>query len=385
MTIVQHIQELRKRLILALAGIFVGTIVGFIWYQVSFTIGAFRLPFTSLEVGPWHIWSLGDILTEPYCKLDASIRFAGTEECRLIATSPFEMFLLRLKVGALAGMVLSSPWWLYQIWAFITPGLVRKERRITLIAVSLAAFLFILGSILAYVVIAYGLDFLLQVGSSAQVPLLTGASYFGFLLGLILVFGVSFEVPLFIAMMNAVGILPYEAVKDKRRIIIILLFIFAAFMTPGQEPYSMVALAICLTLLVEVALQFCRINDKRRNRERPQWLDAADDESSGPIAAAGSIGSVGGIDAPAPVGAPTPVTAASDVSVRASAPPPGTSTIARTQPVAPSAPPAAPQPIQPQPGMRPTRNSRPAPPVAPRPAPTQDLRQRPVSDFDDVL
>lgn len=345
MTIVQHIQELRSRLIKSMIWLFLGTIVGFWWYQASFTIPAWRVPFTSINVPGLHVMSLGEILKGPYCSLDPALRYGGEQECRLIATSPFEMFMLRLRVGAIAGLVLSSPFWLYQLWAFITPGLVRKERRNTRIAVSIAATLFALGAVLAYFVVAVGLEFLLQIGDSAQVSLLTGERYFNFILGLILIFGVSFEVPLFIVLMNIMGILPYEVMKDKRRIIIVSLFIFAAFMTPGQDPVSMLALAGSLCVLVEIALQFCRFNDRRRNRERPEWLDLDDDQASGPISAPGGIGERGGIDAPAPVSAPT--------SVAASA--------------------------------RPTRNSRPPRPQPVAPTPTADLRSRPLSDFDDVL
>ena len=83
--------------------------------------------------------------------------------------------------------------------------------------------------------------------------------------------------------------------KDKRRLIILLLFIFAAFMTPGQDPVSMMVLALSLTVLMEVAIQFTRINDRRRDKQRPDWLDLDDDQSSGPIAASGGIGQLGGI------------------------------------------------------------------------------------------
>uniref|UniRef100_UPI0025D34DA5 twin-arginine translocase subunit TatC n=1 Tax=uncultured Corynebacterium sp. TaxID=159447 RepID=UPI0025D34DA5 len=89
--------------------------------------------------------------------------------------------------------------------------------------------------------------------------------------------------------------LQYEAIKDKRRMIIMLLFVFAAFMTPGQDPFSMLVLAIALTILVEIAIQFCRINDKRKDRKRPEWMDA-DDLSASPLGM-----SAGGTEAPQPV------------------------------------------------------------------------------------
>ncbi|MFO6504470.1 twin-arginine translocase subunit TatC [Corynebacterium freneyi] len=387
MSIVEHIQELRSRLLKALAAILVGTIVGFTWYQFSFTLGPWKLPFGDATLGPAHFKSLGELLKEPYCQLPPEQRFGGADsnECRLLATSPFEMFLLRLKVGAIAGLVISAPFWLYQIWAYITPGLVRKERRNTFVAVTAAALLFVAGAVLAYFVVHVGLDFLLQVGDNAQIPALTGERYFNFILGLILVFGVSFELPLFIVMLNVVGVLKYETMKEKRRLIILLLFIFAAFMTPGQEPYSMVAMAVSLCILMEFAIQFARINDKRRENNRPEWMDLDDDVASGPITASGGIGEIGGIDAPTPVsatgavGGPAPIAGTSPVG--------GASAIGGTAPVGPTAPVGGTVGVTPAQGprTRTTRNSRPAPPAAPPAEVTPDLSTRSSSDFDDVL
>lgn len=287
MSIVEHIKEFRRRLLIALAGILVGTIIGFIWYDFSF----------------WQIPTLGELLRDPYCSLPAESRWAmsDSEECRLLATGPFDPFMLRLKVAALVGMVLGSPVWLSQLWGFITPGLMKNERRYTAIFVTIAVVLFVGGAVLAYFVVAYGLEFLLTIGGDTQAAALTGDKYFGFLLALLAIFGVSFEVPLVIGMLNIVGILPYDAIKDKRRMIIMILFVFAAFMTPGQDPFTMLVLALSLTVLVELALQFCRFNDKRRDKKRPEWLDG-DDLSASPLDT-----SAGGEDAPIPVETPEAV------------------------------------------------------------------------------
>lgn len=281
MTLVEHLTELRRRVIISLVAMLVGTIIGFMWYQNS----------------PPGMMPLGEIIRRPYCNLPDELRadFTGDGECRLLATSPFEMFMLRLKVGALAGLVLSSPVWLGQIWGFITPGLHKNERRYTLTFVSLAALLFTAGAALAYFVLDKGLYVLMSIGGEVQVGALSGGSYYNFLLGLIVVFGVSFELPLIVTMLNLAGVLRYEHVKDKRRIIIVGLFIFAAFMTPGQDPFSMVALGTSMTVLVELAFQFCRIHDKRRANERPAWLELDDEQASGPIGAAAPIGAAGPI------------------------------------------------------------------------------------------
>lgn len=293
MTLVEHLQELRQRVIVSLLALAVGTILGFIWYQSS----------------PFGLPPLGEILRGPYCSLPAEQRAAFTPdgECRLLATQPFEMFILRLKVGALAGVVLSSPVWLYQIWGFITPGLHKNEKRGTITFVSLAVLLFVAGAVLAYYIVAFGLEFLINMGDEFQITALTGNEYYNFLLALLTIFGVSFEVPLILVMLNLVGVLQYQHVADKRRIIIVGIMVFAAFMTPGGDPISMMILAAAITLLVELAFQFCRINDKRRGEQRPEWLDLDDEQSSGPIAASGPIGAEGGISPVQPIAPASPI------------------------------------------------------------------------------
>ncbi|GAA4926596.1 sec-independent protein translocase protein TatC [Actinomycetospora succinea] len=270
MTLVEHIYEFRRRLAIALLAVALGTALGFVWY----TSYPFGLP------------SLGQILTEPYCALppENRVQLGGGEQCRLVAFGVFEQFVLRLQVAATAGALLSSPIWFAQIWGFITPGLYAKEKRFAYTFVTAAVVLFTAGAVLAYFVVTQALQFLFTIGGDIQATVLRGSDYFSLLLALLIIFGVSFELPLLVIMLNRVGVISYDQLKRWRRGLVFGLFVFAAVATPGQDPISMLALGVSLVLLLEFAIQVARVHDKRAARRRlEQGWDGLDPDQPSPL------------------------------------------------------------------------------------------------------
>jgi sec-independent protein translocase protein TatC len=258
MSLVGHLTELRNRLLKALLALAIGTVIGFLWYDRG----------------------LLTFLSEPYCALPSDLRALSDGDCRLVVLDFFGGVLLRLKIGVIAGAVLSSPIWLYQLWAFITPGLKRHERRYAVVFVAASTLLFALGTLMAYVTL--GLEMLLGLAGDEVAFQLTAPDYLGFVLSLLVAFGLSFELPLIAVALNLVGILSHATLAKARRWIYFLTVVFAAFITPTQDPFTMLAMAVPMALLFEVAIQIARVVDRRRARRAAVegFHDVSDDAAS---------------------------------------------------------------------------------------------------------
>ena len=178
--------------------------------------------------------------------------------------------------------MLSAPLWLYQLWAFITPGLKRNEKRYGIGFVAVSTFLFAAGAVLAYISLSKGLQLLLGLAGQGVIVALTAQDYIGFVLSLLVAFGVSFEVPLIAVALNLVGVLPYALLAKSRRWIFFLTLVFAAVITPTQDPFTMMLMAGPMILLFEGAIQIARVVDKRRARREAieGYHDLGDDEAS---------------------------------------------------------------------------------------------------------
>jgi sec-independent protein translocase protein TatC len=270
MTLGEHLRELRNRIIVAALAFVVVTAVAWFFYHPIF-----------------------EFLTRPFCQLQAqghhpapagATSTGGSPGCPLYFTSIFQPFLLRLKVSAMVAVVASSPIWFYQLWAFITPGLHRNERKWTIAFVSTAVPLFLVGAVLAYLVLSKGLHLLLSFVPEDYGTLITIDHYFGYAAAMMAIFGVGFELPLLVVLLNLAGVLTFERLKKWQRRSILLIFVFAAVATPSQDPFSMLALALPMTALFEAAVVVAYLNDKRRGVGSIEAAyDELDDDEASPL------------------------------------------------------------------------------------------------------
>ena len=187
--------------------------------------------------------------------------------------------LLQLKLSGLAAVVITSPYWLMQIWGFIVPGLHAHEKRWTRIFAAIAGPLFLVGVAVGYYVLPKGLEVLIGFTPVDLTNLVDFGEYFSFMTRMLLVFGVAFEIPFFVVLLNLAGVVSGKTLGNYRPWIIIGTFVFAAVATPSTDPFSMLMLAVPMTVLFMVSEVIARLVDKRR-RTRSTYAGLADDEAS---------------------------------------------------------------------------------------------------------
>jgi sec-independent protein translocase protein TatC len=257
MTLTQHLRELRNRLGIAVLAIVIGAILAWIFYgQIS------------------------DLLLNPLIDVRKHLAASKGVKAEAVLNGVSSSFLLQSKVSLVAGLVGTSPIWLYQMWAFITPGLHRHERRWTMIFVSVAGPLFIAGVALGYYVLPKGLSVLIGFTPGGVTNLIDLNDYLSFVIRVLLVFGVAFEIPLFVVLLNLAGVVRARQLARWRSWIIFGTFIFAAVATPSTDPITMLMLGIPMSMLFLISEIIARIIDRRRGRDFPDFADFDDDEAS---------------------------------------------------------------------------------------------------------
>ncbi|HEX5579579.1 MAG TPA: twin-arginine translocase subunit TatC [Candidatus Limnocylindria bacterium] len=226
MTLVEHLEELRRRLIVVVLSVLAAAVVGFL---------------VSGEV----IVLLRDRLPEEYRNL--------------VILGPADALTAQLKVAGFLGIAIAMPIILFEVWRFVSPGLTPREKRFVWPVIIAGLLLFVLGVLIGYLVIPYTLTFLLNFSQDIVTPMLTIDAYMGFVTTMMLAFGLILEFPIVLIGLSRVGVLNYRRVASRRRWAILAIVLFAIILTPGGDPISPLILSSVMFILFEGSLQIIRL------------------------------------------------------------------------------------------------------------------------------
>lgn len=255
MSLGDHFRELRARVMRTVLVVVLGTIVAFFFYDQLF-----------------------DLIFQPYNQAREMLGEGTTTKA--VISGVGGPLMLQLKLCSIAGIVATSPWWLAEIWGFIVPGLHSNERKWTRLFAAIAGPLFLAGIAVGYYVLPKGIEVLLGFTPSYIESLVDFGEYFSFVTRMLIVFGVAFEIPLFVIMLNLAGVVSGKALGRYRPWIIVGTFVFAAVATPSTDPFSMLMLALPLLVLLMASELVARFIDRRRDRRgTEQW----DDDTASPL------------------------------------------------------------------------------------------------------
>jgi sec-independent protein translocase protein TatC len=216
MSVVEHLAELRHRLIVSILAVAFGAVFGFILYN-----------------------RILHFLLQPYCQIHRR-QLAG---CGLLTQDPLEPFLVRLKIAAWTGFALASPVVFFQVWRFVTPGLNPREKRYAVPFVVSSVALFALGGVVAWLTFPKALDFLVGVGGNSLITQFSPSKYLRLIILMIVAFGVAFEFPVLLVFLQLARVINSSQLLGWWRPAIVVIFAVAAVITPSQDPYSLIAMA----------------------------------------------------------------------------------------------------------------------------------------------
>jgi sec-independent protein translocase protein TatC len=244
MTLMEHLTELRDRLIKIAVAIVVGMVISFILYPQIF-----------------------DFLLGPYKDIANSHNALG--DGKLLILDPLEGFGVRMKLAGYGGIAIAMPVILWQIWQFVTPGLYPHERKYAIPFVISALLLFILGAGLAYYTLPRALQFLVSIGGDNLVTAFQPSKYFTLITYMMLAFGIGFEFPILLVFLQMARILRVDTLRKGRRYAIVGICILVAVITPSGDPISMLMLSVPMCVFYEIAIIVGRILEKRRVEAEP--------------------------------------------------------------------------------------------------------------------
>jgi sec-independent protein translocase protein TatC len=230
MTVVEHLGELRRRLVISLLAVTAAAIACY--------------------------WFAPDIIR---FFLDYYKDATSGKKDAFVFTGPLDAFITRLKVATYGGITVAVPVWLWQLWRFITPGLEPREKRYAVPFLLSSIALFLLGAFVALITLPQALDFLLKAGGQEQTPLLTADKYLSLVSLMLLAFGLAFEFPVVLVFLLIARVISTATLRRWRRWAIVLIVTFAAVITPSQDPYSLFFMAVPMYVFYEASIVIGRI------------------------------------------------------------------------------------------------------------------------------
>jgi sec-independent protein translocase protein TatC len=262
MPLLDHLRELRKRVVRASVAILLASVFGWYFYNPIITK-----------------------LALPVCDLATAQKNGATRCGSLYINGVLGPLNLQIKVALLTGVILAAPLWLYQLWAFIAPGLHRKEKRNSVLFLVSATPFFVIGATLGYLVLPVAIKVLFGFTPEALSNLVKFDDYLDFVMRIILLFGLAFELPIFLITFNLIGFLRGQTILKPWRVWVFCIVLFTAAFTPTADPLTMMLLAVPLITLYFMAGGIALLVDRRRDKR-------SDRVQTGPTS----------IDAPAPIG-----------------------------------------------------------------------------------
>jgi sec-independent protein translocase protein TatC len=241
MTLGAHLREFRKRLYFAAIGIIAGAIAG--WFLADFVLDALRKPIYAVAQQQHRV---------------ATLNYDGISSA----------FDLKLQIALTVGMVISSPVWLYQIWAFFVPAMTRREVKYALGFFLTAIPLFLAGCYAGWLVFPHIVELMTSFAPVNDATIITAKSYFDFVLKLVIVVGVAFVLPVFLVLLNFAGVISAKAIFKSWRVAILLIALFTAIATPAADVLSMFLLAIPMVALYFLAVAVSSLHDRRKKRRQ---------------------------------------------------------------------------------------------------------------------
>lgn len=239
MSLIEHLAELRRRLIVILATVLLASIIAYLLYN-----------------------RILDFFLTPYCTI------VGSNHCSLYVTGPLDGFALRLKISIFGGIALALPVILWELWRFITPGLRRNEKRYAIPFVTASLVLFAFGAYVAYLTFPHALRFLSGAAGPHLTQIYSPSSYLNLIILLMVAFGVAFEFPVLLVSLELAGVVSPKRLSDFRRWAIVIIFAADAVFIPSSDPFSLFAMALPMVAFYEIAILIGRLIVRSKNKNQ---------------------------------------------------------------------------------------------------------------------